>query len=171
MELSTDSSRVTCMRDCLDAQVRPHKRGDGSQLTNPPNFGGVTALNKLTANTAVSNTAAEISLSSYSVPGGTLGTSATLWLAAEITDLNPWPGSIRSPNRIADYCIRSFHALADGIGIHWAKRKARLGRDRAFAFLHLSQACRGRRTWPGGDKIRSIPHGMNVSCFCCSRPA
>jgi hypothetical protein len=56
-------------------------RGDGSQLTNLPNSGGISLLNKVTANTTlVGNTTAETALYSFSVPGGSLGANSTLRL-------------------------------------------------------------------------------------------
>ena len=61
--------------------------GDGSQLTNLPASGG-SALNKVTADTTVTNTSAETNLYSFSVPGGTLGTNNMLRLTVQITDLD-----------------------------------------------------------------------------------
>ena len=65
-------------------------RGDGSQLTNLPGGGGggSAALDKVTANTTVTNTTAETTLYSFSVPGGTLGTNNVLRLTIQITDLD-----------------------------------------------------------------------------------
>jgi len=69
-------------------------RGDGSQLTNLPGGGGGSgALDKVTANTTVANTAPETNLYSFSVPGGTLGTNNVLRLTIQITDLDLLNGS------------------------------------------------------------------------------
>lgn len=64
-------------------------RGDGSQLTNLPNSGGVTALNKVTTNVVIlGNTTAETTLYSFAVPGGTLGTNGSLRLTLRGTILS-----------------------------------------------------------------------------------
>ena len=56
-------------------------RGDGSLLTNLPNSGGITLLNKVATNTTIAgNTTTETTLYTYSVSGGTLSTSNTLRL-------------------------------------------------------------------------------------------
>ena len=55
-------------------------RGDGSQLTNLPSSGGITALDKVTADTTVSNTAAETALYTFTVPANTLSTNNRLRL-------------------------------------------------------------------------------------------
>ena len=62
-------------------------QGDGSQLTNLPSSGG-GALDKVTANTTVANTAAETTLYSFSVAGGTFGTNNVLRLTIQFTDLD-----------------------------------------------------------------------------------
>jgi hypothetical protein len=67
-------------------------QGDGSQLTNLP-AGGIAALDKVTANTTVVNTAAETNLYSFSVPGNTLGTNNVLRLTIQITDIDVDDGS------------------------------------------------------------------------------
>ncbi|MBI2365915.1 MAG: hypothetical protein HYV01_13060, partial [Deltaproteobacteria bacterium] len=55
-------------------------RGDGSQLTNLPSSGGITALDKVTADTTVSNTAAETAVYTFTVPANTLSTNNRLRL-------------------------------------------------------------------------------------------
>ena len=55
-------------------------RGDGSLLTNLPNSGGITLLNKVATDTTIGNTTTETALYTYSVPGGTLGAGNTLRL-------------------------------------------------------------------------------------------
>jgi len=63
-------------------------RGDGSQLTNLPVTGGNTAIDKVTANTSVTNTAPETTLYSFSTAGGTFSTNNVLRLTIQITDLD-----------------------------------------------------------------------------------
>jgi len=63
-------------------------RGDGSQLTNLPVTGGSTAIDKVTANTSVTNTAPETTLYSFSTAGGTFSTNNVLRLTIQITDLD-----------------------------------------------------------------------------------
>jgi len=63
-------------------------RGDGSLLTNLPNSGGITAIDKVTANTSVTNTAPETTLYSFTVTGGTFATNNVLRLTIQITDLD-----------------------------------------------------------------------------------
>jgi hypothetical protein len=63
-------------------------KGDGSQLTNLPLAPANTALNRVTADTTVANTAPETNLYAYTVPGGTLGTNNVLRLTLQITDLD-----------------------------------------------------------------------------------
>jgi hypothetical protein len=61
--------------------------GDGSQLTGLPSGGGA-ALDKVTANTSVTNTAPETTLYSFSTAGGTFSTNNVLRLTIQITDLD-----------------------------------------------------------------------------------
>jgi hypothetical protein len=64
-------------------------RGDGSQLTGLPSSPvGITVLDKVTANTSVTNTAPETTLYSFTVTGGTFATNNVLRLTIEITDLD-----------------------------------------------------------------------------------
>jgi len=68
-------------------------RGDGSQLTNLPVTGGNTAIDKVTANTSVTNTAPETTLYSFSTAGGTFSTNNVLRLTIQITDLDMSDGA------------------------------------------------------------------------------
>jgi len=62
-------------------------RGDGSQLINlPQSSGSITALDKVTADTTVSNTAVETVLYTFSVPANTLGTNNRLRLVIQGED-------------------------------------------------------------------------------------
>jgi len=63
-------------------------RGDGSQLTGLPSSGGSTALDKITANTTVTNNAAEANLYTFSLAGGTFSTNNVLRLTIQIIDLD-----------------------------------------------------------------------------------
>jgi len=62
--------------------------GDGSQLTGLPSSGGSTALDKITANTTVTNNAAEANLYTFSLAGGTFSTNNVLRLTIQIIDLD-----------------------------------------------------------------------------------